>query len=124
MKARVLSVMMIVAVVCIGAGAVHADKSDVEIDVPKTAVKGSTITVTLKVIHKGNNWFHYTDWLWVKINGKEVKRWDFTRTQRPEGAVFTRTVQVVVDAPLEITAQANCNLHGSVGQHSAMVAVQ
>ena len=34
---------------------------------------------------------------------------------RPEAAIFTKEVKLTVNEPLEIVAEANCNLHGSAG---------
>ncbi len=92
-----------------------ADKSETKIEAPETAAKESEITVKLTVTHSANNFIHYTDWLWVQVNGKEVARWDFD-SKKPEGATFTREIRVKVDGDLEIKAKANCNIHGSANE--------
>jgi desulfoferrodoxin (superoxide reductase-like protein) len=101
-----------------------ANKSSVVISAPESAAKGSSITITITVSHNGNNWFHFTDWAYIKVNGTEVERWTFTRGERPESEVFTRQVSVTADGPLSIEAQADCNIHGSAGVVNASVAVK
>jgi desulfoferrodoxin (superoxide reductase-like protein) len=100
-----------------------ANKSETAIDVPDSAVKGSEITVKVTVTHNANNFFHYTEWLWVQVNGKEVGRWDFG-SKKPEGSTFTREIKVKVDGDLDIKAKANCNMHGSANEATAKVTVK
>ena len=100
-----------------------ANKAETKIEAPETAAKGSEITLKLTVTHSANSAFHYTEWLWVQVNGKEVARWDFG-SKKPEGATFTREVKVKVDEDLEIKAKASCNMHGSAGEATAKVAAK
>jgi desulfoferrodoxin (superoxide reductase-like protein) len=92
-----------------------ANKSETKIEAPQTAEKGSEITIKVTVTHSANSAFHYTEWLWVQVNGKEVARWDFG-SKKPEGATFTREIKVKVEGDLEIKAKANCNMHGSANE--------
>ncbi|MEW6187090.1 MAG: desulfoferrodoxin family protein [Thermodesulfobacteriota bacterium] len=92
-----------------------ADKSAVTITAPEAVAKGTEVTVKLSVTHSGNNRFHYTNWVTLKANDKEVTRWEFTGSKRPEAEVFTREFKIMVNEPLELTAEANCNMHGSKG---------
>ena len=101
-----------------------ADQASVEIDAPETAKKGNTITVKIKVSHKGNNYLHHIDWVYVKVNDKEVARWDYSFRKLPEDEVFTKEVEVAVDGPLDIRSQAHCNMHGSAGEAKAKVEVK
>lgn len=112
-----LVLLLAITVGLLGAMAVPAmaNKASVRIEAPSEVTPGSTITIKLHVMHNGNNWFHYTNWVQVSINNSELKRWDFSRSNRPENENFTRTVTYEVTGPLEITAEANCNLHGSAG---------
>lgn len=103
---------------------VFANKSEVSIEAPAEASQGSTITIKLNVTHKGNSGLHHTDWVSLKINGNEVKRWEYTRKERPEDENFTVSFTQKVDAPIEIFAQSNCNLHGSAGPVSFKVDVK
>lgn len=99
-----------------------ADKSSVTIEAPEKAQKGSEITIKLNVRHSGNNLFHYTDELKVSVNGKEVKRWEFSFSKRPEDAHFSREITYRVDEGLiEIVGEANCNMHGSAGPAKMIV---
>jgi len=104
-----------VSFILIMQGVALANKSSVAIEAPRVAQKGSEIVVRITVTHKGNSALHYTNWLRVVINKKEVARWDFDSTQRPESEIFTRELKVKVMEDLEITAEANCILHGSAG---------
>jgi len=92
-----------------------ADKSAVTITAPDSVAKGSEVTVKLSVTHNGNSRFHYTNWVSLKVNGKEVTRWEFTGSKRPEAEAFTREYKLTVNEAVELTAEANCNMHGSKG---------
>jgi desulfoferrodoxin (superoxide reductase-like protein) len=92
-----------------------ADKSSVTISAPEKAAKGSEVLIKLTITHSANSYFHYTNWVSLKVNGKEVSRWEFTRDKRPEEAVFSREFKIPVNEPMEVIAEANCNLHGSAG---------
>jgi desulfoferrodoxin (superoxide reductase-like protein) len=92
-----------------------ADKSSVTISAPETAAKGSEVLIKLTITHSANSYFHYTNWVSLKVNGKEFSRWEFTSGKRPEEAVFNREVKIPVNEPMELIAEANCNIHGSAG---------
>jgi desulfoferrodoxin (superoxide reductase-like protein) len=95
---------------------VLANKSSVTIDAPDSAREGEIISIRIKVTHKGNNFFHYTNWVYIKINDKEIARWGFTGSKRPEDETFTREVKYKVESTMTIVAEANCNIHGSAGK--------
>jgi hypothetical protein len=57
------------------------------------------------------------------VNGKEIARWNYTRTHKPESNVFTREIKFVVNEPLELKAEGHCNMHGSKGPATANVAI-
>ncbi len=103
---------------------VSANKSSAAIEAPDNAANGTVITIKVTVTHKGNSFFHYTNWAYVKVNGKEIARWDFTSGKRPESEVFSREVKYTVEGPMTIEAESNCNLHGSAGTASKKVEVQ
>lgn len=92
-----------------------ADKSSVTIDAPDTAEKGQVITIIIKVTHDGNNFLHHTNWVYVKANGEQIARWEYTWTSLPEQEVFEKEVTYAVNESLIIEAEANCNVHGSEG---------
>ena len=75
----------------------------------------------MTVTHSANSFFHYTEWLWVQVDGVEKARWDFSSSNRPEGEIFTREVKVKVEGDLNIRAKASCNLHGSANEATAKV---
>jgi desulfoferrodoxin (superoxide reductase-like protein) len=93
----------------------YANKSSVTISAPETTGRGSEVLVKLSITHSANNFFHYTNWVTLKVNGKEYSRWDFSSGNRPEAADFTREVKIKVNDPIELIAEANCNMHGSAG---------
>lgn len=105
-------------------GQAYADKSAVQIEAPAAAAMGDTITITLHVSHSGNNLFHHTDRVVVTINGKEAKRWEFGIFSTPEDEKFTLTMTHTMDGPIEIEAEANCNIHGSAGMARHSVGIQ
>jgi desulfoferrodoxin (superoxide reductase-like protein) len=102
---------------------VCADESSVTIEAPATATRGEEITIKVTALHDANNFFHYTDWLYIMVNDKEVARWDYTWRKRPEGKRFTKEITYTVTDPLEIQAEAHCNLHGSTGPKTLKVSV-
>jgi desulfoferrodoxin (superoxide reductase-like protein) len=101
-----------------------ADKASVTISAPETAAKGSEVLIKLTITHSSNNFFHYTNWVSLKVNGKEVSRWEFTSGKRPEAAVFSREVKIPVNEPMELIAEANCNIHGSAGPAKWKIAIK
>jgi desulfoferrodoxin (superoxide reductase-like protein) len=98
-----------------------ANKSETKIEAPDTAGKGSEITIKVTVTHSANSFFHYTEWLWVQVNGKEIAKWEYSSGNRPEGATFTKEIKYKVDGDLEIKGKASCNMHGSANEAAAKV---
>ena len=96
-----------------------ANKAEARLEVPDSALKGSEITIKVTVIHSANSFFHYTEWAWIQVNGKEIARWDFNSLNLPESATFSREVKTRVEGNLDIKAKASCNLHGSANEASA-----
>lgn len=105
-------------------GIAPANKSSVSIGAPQTAEKGSEVIIKITVTHKGNTALHYTNWLRVMVNKKEVAPWVFTSAQRPEDEVFTREYKITVMEDLEVTAEANCSLHGSAGPTAVRIIIK
>ena len=118
-------VLAVCGIVLLGLTTVSwANKSSVTIEAPATAQKGSEITIKVNVAHDGNSVAHYTQWVSVKVNGKEIERWEYGAFKRPESDTFSKEVKITVDGPLEITAEASCNLHGSAGPAKAVVEIK
>jgi desulfoferrodoxin (superoxide reductase-like protein) len=58
------------------------------------------------------------------VNGKEVERWEYSWRKLPPDAVFTKEIKYKVEGPIEIKAEANCNIHGSKGPAIKKIAVK
>ena len=116
-----LSLIVLAMIVLVYGGYVWANKSSASIEVPESIPKGSEITIRVTVTHNANNFLHYTKWLQIMINGQEVSRWDYTLSQKPESAIFTKEIKYKVDGDIEIKAEASCNIHGSAGPATAKV---
>jgi desulfoferrodoxin (superoxide reductase-like protein) len=100
-----------------------ANKTSVEVKAPADVKKGDEITIVINVSHNGNSKTHHTDWVYLKINGKEVQRWSYTKTSLPVDGQFTVEFKVVANEALYIEAQGDCNIHGSAGLKNAEVKV-
>lgn len=92
-----------------------ADQTAVRIEAPSSALPGSQITITVHVTHSGNDFFHFTEWVWLKANDTEIGRWEFQSNARPENETFVRQLSYRIEGPVTLTAQGNCNVHGSAG---------
>ncbi len=92
-----------------------ANKTSVEIKAPATVKKGSEVTVVINVTHKGNTKMHHTDWVTLKLNGKEIKKWAYTKESLPSSENFTLEYKMTVTEDGKLEAQGNCNIHGSAG---------
>ncbi|HRZ26646.1 MAG TPA: desulfoferrodoxin family protein [Spirochaetota bacterium] len=99
----------------------RANKSSVEIIAPSEAALGSTVTVKINVFHNGNNRFHHTDWVYVKNGDREIARWDFKKDNLPENENFSREIQIKIEGPVRLEVKANCNIHGSTGEKTAVI---
>jgi len=97
-------------------GNAWANKAESKIEAPEAAAKGQEIIIRVTVIHSANNFFHHVEWVWVQVNGKEIARWDYTASNKPEGETFTKEIRYRVEGDLEIKAKASCNMHGSAGE--------
>jgi len=105
-------------------GVAFANKSSTSIEAPQTVQKGSEVMIRVTVTHKGNSFIHYTNWLRVTVNQKEIARWDFTSGQRPEAQIFTKEITIKAMEDMEVTAEANCNIHGSTGPTTVKISIK
>lgn len=119
-----LSLIFLVMIVFLYGQDVRANKSATSIEVPGNITKGSEITIRVTVTHSANSFIHYTKWLQIMINGKEIERWDYTMGNRPEGATFTKEIKYKAEGDIEIKAEASCNVHGSTGPSTVKVSVK
>jgi desulfoferrodoxin (superoxide reductase-like protein) len=115
MKKVMLFGMFMLAISLVQANVASANKSETTIEGPADAAKGSEVTLRITATHSANTSSHYTEWLKVTANNKELARWDYTKDKRPEGAVFTKEIKIKVTEDAEIVAEASCNNHGSKG---------
>ena len=99
-----------------------AGKAETRIEAPASVPKGSEVNIRITVMHNANSFFHHVNWLWVKVNNQEIARWDYSGSELPEGATFTKEIRFVVDGDKEISAKANCNLHGSANEPVVKIA--
>ena len=122
-KTRLILIFLF-GVFLVHGGIALANKSSTTIEAPESVSKNSEIIIRVTVTHSANNFLHYTEWLRVMAGDKEIARWDFTRSQRPEGAVFTKEIKYTVEGNVEIKAEASCNIHGSKGPTTVKVTVK
>jgi len=123
MKNQMLTTFFSLALVLIIPVSAMANKTSVELTAPEKAEKGTEVTVVINVKHMGNSATHFTDWVSVKINDKEVKRWEYNKNERPEAGNFTLEYKFVLNEKSKIVIQGNCNKHGSAGPKEVVIDV-
>ena len=121
MKNLTMKVIFLVAYTFLISFPALANKTSVEVVAPEKAEKGSEVTVVINVSHMGNTGAHFTDWVTIKINGKEVKRWEYTKKNLPESAKFKLEYTFVLNEKSTIEVKGNCNKHGSTGAKQVIV---
>ncbi len=113
-KLMLLSVTVLILFLVTGNA--WANKAEAKIEAAESAAQGSEITIRVTVTHNADSFLHHVEWLWIQVNGNEIARWDYTATNRPEGATFTKEIKYKVEGDVEIKAKASCNIHGSAGE--------
>jgi desulfoferrodoxin (superoxide reductase-like protein) len=116
--------MLILAVLFAQAHPVLANKSAASIEGPTSAEKGTEVTLRITVTHSANSPSHYTEWLKVSANKKEIARWEYSKDKQPEAAQFTKEIKVKVTETTEVVAEASCNNHGSKGPAKHKITVK
>lgn len=116
--------LLVIALLFLGAGSALANKSAVRLEAPVNAKQGEKITITIFVTHSANNFFHHTKLVKLIINGQEAARWEFSGMNLPEGAEFSRTFEYVPTGPITLESAAFCNIHGSANTATATVGLQ
>lgn len=106
------------------ASSVMANKSAVSIVAPEKAKPGEEVTLIINVSHRGNSSLHYTKRVVVRANAKEIARWEFSSSNRPEAENFSREVKLKIEEETEIIAEAICNIHGSAGPAKAIIKIE
>lgn len=118
------SFLVVFFILFVFATTAFANKTAVSIESPQSVKKGTEITIKIAVSHSANNFFHYTDWVYIHANGKEIVRWDFSSGDRPESSDFTMEIKYTVTEETEISAKGNCNMHGSAGEVKLLINVE
>jgi len=101
-----------------------ADKASVTIEAPESAAIGSEVTIKMTVTHSADNFIHHVDWAYIMVNGKEVEKGEYSWRKLPPDATFVKEIKYKVQGPIEIKAEANCNIHGSKGPALKTIAVK
>lgn len=113
--------LMVIALLFSDAAPALANKSAIRLEAPGNGGQGEKITITLFAKHSANNLFHHTKMVTLTINGQEAARWEFSGTNLPEAAEFSRTFDYVLTGPITLEAAAFCNMHGSGNTATAAV---
>jgi desulfoferrodoxin (superoxide reductase-like protein) len=124
MKKSIALEMLILAILLLHVRPALANKSATSIEGPISVTKGTEVTLRVTVRHSSNSSSHYTEWLKVTANKKEIARWDYNKDKRPEAAEFTKEIKIKVMEDTEIIAEASCNNHGSRGPATHKIAVK
>jgi desulfoferrodoxin (superoxide reductase-like protein) len=124
MKRSIALGMLILLVLFVQIGPASADKSAVSIEGPTKVDKGTEVTLRITVTHNANSSSHYTEWLKVSANKKEIARWEYTKENRPEDAKFTKVIKIKVTEDTEVIAEASCNKHGGRGPATHKISVK
>lgn len=98
-----------------------ANKTSVEVKVPSECKKGTDITVVINVMHKGNSKMHHTDWVTLKVNGQEIKKWEYGKENLPPDGDFKLEYKLNVTDDTKVEAQGHCSIHGSAGPQTASI---
>lgn len=114
----------VILIIAFWSGTSLADKTTIEIEAPDNATAGSEVTIRLNVSHDANNLFHYTDLVFLKINGVEVKRWEYSSFNKPPAAAFTLEYRWIAAEPGTIEAEGDCNIHGSAGAKAKTISIR
>ena len=126
MKKLKIELVVAIFIVCILSGAAFANQSSVLLEAPNAVERGSEITIKVHVTHNANNFFHYTKWVSIKVNGEEIARWDYGKykNKRPKAKNFTKEIKYIVADDIIIQAEASCNIHGSKKKAIKMVFIK
>lgn len=116
--------MLILAVLFLQVSPAFANKATAAIEGPTSVARGTEVTLRVVVTHNANSSSHYTEWLKVAANKKEIDRWDYAKGKRPEAAEFTKEIKIKIMEDTEIIAEASCNNHGSKGPATHKITVK
>jgi desulfoferrodoxin (superoxide reductase-like protein) len=109
------NLFILFTLLCFAFANAMANKTSTEVKAPAEAKKGTEVTIMIKVDHSANSKSHHTDWVVLRINGKEIKRWTYDKNNLPPDSVFTLEYKYVAGEDLNIETEGHCNMHGSKG---------
>lgn len=92
-----------------------ANQSAVRIEGPTSVAKGTEVTLRIIVTHNANSTSHYTEWVKVTANQKEIAGWKYSKVTLPEAAEFIKEIKIKVMEDTEVIGEASCNKHGGKG---------
>ena len=121
------AILLLSAVFVLSLMNVAANKTSVTLSIPDSATAGEEITIVINVSHSANSGLHHTDWVYLKINDVEVKRWEYSRDSLPPAADFTLEFKYTVPADadpekgLSVEVEGDCNIHGTAGPADATI---
>jgi desulfoferrodoxin (superoxide reductase-like protein) len=115
--------LLVVMMFCLSLTSAWANKTRVEVKAPATIKAGTEVTITINVFHSANSKMHHTDWVYLKVNGKEVKRWEYNKESLPPDSNFTLEYKFIATEDMTLEAEGHCNLHGSAGVANASVKI-
>ena len=121
MYRNLLTTMVLLLVFSVIGSTCMADEAAIRIIAPASVKPGTVVTVRLEIRHDGNNFLHYVEEVTVKAGEEEIQRWEYSNFDKPESQEFTREFDVTVDREIDLTARADCNLHGSAGPDSLSI---
>ena len=124
MKKSIAFGTLILAILSFQVAPALANKSATSIEGPISVAKGTEVTLRVTVTHSANSPSHYTEWLQVTANKKEIARWDYSKDKPPEAAEFTIEIKIKVMEDTEIIVEASCNRHGSRGPTAHKITVK
>ncbi len=104
MKKSIALGMLVLVILVLQVGPTLANKSATSIEGPSSVAKGTEVTLRVTVTHNANSASHYTEWLKVTANKKEIGRWDYSKDKRPEAAEFIKEIKIKVTEDTEIIA--------------------
>jgi len=124
MKRSIALGVLILAILLVQVGPALANKSATSIDGPISVAKGTEVILRVNVSHSANSSSHYTAWLKVTVNKREIARWDYGKENLPEAAEFTKEIKLTIMEDTGIIAEASCNRHGSRGPATHRITVK
>ncbi|MDH7500254.1 MAG: desulfoferrodoxin family protein [candidate division NC10 bacterium] len=89
-----------------------ADVPTVSIQGPKEVKANQPFSITLTIVHQGNNFIHHISRLAIYVDGKEVKAWQYSWRSHPKEESWSISHELTLEQGATISAIATCNLHG------------